>query len=492
MNSDEYRSVGRGEGILVVDDDPAICGLLAKVLEAEGYSARVFHHPEHALAASRESSFHLAFVDINMPDMDGLVLATKLKAADPTLEVVFMTGYGTFDNAVQAIKIGAYDYLRKPFTISEFTLCLRRFQERNALRERIRKAEQRYFQLVQNIPLLIFALLRDFSIDFVNAACGVILGQDPEESLHRPGRFLEWIYQEDRDRIRDLLEKAFSAESAPTSAQCRLLHRRQHVIHAILTVLPAYASNELLGKDRLEGIIVDISDRVILERALVQSEKLKTLGTISAEVAHEIRNPLTSIGGFARRIQKRAPELAEPEIILREAERLEALLDRIRNYLRPVTVRSQRCSVKKVLQDSLELLSVEMEQHGIGCRVEVERRISQISADPDILGQVLVNLIRRAIESTDNGGSLSLKAHESSQNVHLEISHPASGPVPKNPELLLLPFDEEAQGGELPLCYRLVKNMGGVLSVTSAGTRTVYTLSLPKHARGETQPETVA
>jgi signal transduction histidine kinase len=89
----------------------------------------------------------------------------------------------------------------------------------------------------------------------------------------------------------------------------------------------------------VEGIAVDITDRVELERFVVQEEKLKTLGAISAEVAHEIRNPLFSIAGFANRLKNRLPDSHEVDIILAEARRLEDILDRIGNYLHPVELR---------------------------------------------------------------------------------------------------------------------------------------------------------
>jgi len=73
----------------------------------------------------------------------------------------------------------------------------------------------------------------------------------------------------------------------------------------------------------------DITERKKVERMRVEAERLKTIGTIAAEVAHEIRNPIVSIGGFARRLQQRFPDLPEAEIILREAERLERMLERI-------------------------------------------------------------------------------------------------------------------------------------------------------------------
>ena len=98
-----------GHHILVVDDDPTIGGLLAQTLQDKGYHPVICTRPKDALTISEQETFALAFLDIHMPDMSGLDLALKLKELNALCEVVFITGYGSFDNAVQAIKIGAYD-----------------------------------------------------------------------------------------------------------------------------------------------------------------------------------------------------------------------------------------------------------------------------------------------------------------------------------------------------------------------------------------------
>lgn len=143
-----------GDRVLIVDDDFTICEFLSEILKNEGYRPIIFNHPHDALAAFEDKAVRLAFIDINLPEINGLELAKKLRQKDPKLEVVFITGYGTFDNAIQAIRIGAYDYLRKPFTFSEFNLCLKRYEERKALREQIRLAEQRYFILFKILHCL--------------------------------------------------------------------------------------------------------------------------------------------------------------------------------------------------------------------------------------------------------------------------------------------------------------------------------------------------
>ncbi len=473
-------SLAAGKEILVVDDDPAICSLLKQILEEQGYHPIVCQHPDCALKTSRESRFMLAFVDINLPDMDGLTLASKLKDEDPRREVVFITGYGTFDNAVQAIKIGAYDYLRKPFNINEFTLCLRRFEERNALRRRIRQAERRYAQLVQTIPLLIFVMRDDFKIEFVNQACYPMLGYRPEEAMSDPGWFLSHIHRDDRELVRRRFEAAFKPGGRPVSVECRMLHRDTHVIHGIISSISAPEGMEVAPARRIEGIVVDITDRVVLEKALVQSEKLKTLGAISAEVAHEIRNPLMSIGGFARRLQKQIPDSREADIIVRESERLERLLDRIKNYLKPVEVQRRTCGVNSILEECLELLKPEMLRREIECEVHLDHELPELYLDPDMLEQVFINLIRNAMDVSGPGERFTVRTYQSSHTIHVDFRNGLQEPLIKDPELLFLPFDEGGQSFALALCYRLVKNIGGFLTFNQSRDHLTFTVSLPK------------
>jgi len=140
------------EKILVVDDDIVLSNLLEEFFLGQGHKPTICNHPMQALETFNKNYFNLVFIDINMPEMNGLELATRLKQINPSIEIIFMTGYGSFDNAVKAIKIGAYDYLRKPFVLDELKLCLKRFQERRKLVEQANKATEHYFQLVQ--PLM--------------------------------------------------------------------------------------------------------------------------------------------------------------------------------------------------------------------------------------------------------------------------------------------------------------------------------------------------
>jgi signal transduction histidine kinase len=106
-----------------------------------------------------------------------------------------------------------------------------------------------------------------------------------------------------------------------------------------------------------------------------------------------------------------------------------------------------------------------------------------VHTDPDILTQIFVNIILNAIEAMNIGGVLTIRTFESSQDVYIEFKNPASGPEIKHPELLFMPFAEGGESIGLPLCYRLLKNMGGLLSYNSERGQMVLTVSLPKAVR---------
>ena len=224
----------------------------------------------------------------------------------------------------------------------------------------------------------------------------------------------------------------------------------------------------------------EIDERRRLEKVLMQKEKLKTLGVVVAELAHEIRNPLVSVGGFARRLKKKYPDLTECDIILSESQRLEKMLSRVGMYLDPVEIYPQECSLNQVITDCLNNLSCEMEQRRVRCVSELGPVLSIAYADPEVLSQVIITLISHAADNMSEGGSLFIKTFESGQSLHLEFRNQVKGLDIKNPEALFMPFAEGGQKSGLPLCYRLIKDMDGFISFVQEKEVMIFTVSLPK------------
>jgi DNA-binding NtrC family response regulator len=115
--------------ILIVDDDESQRNLLAGFLGKKGHKISTASSGKEAIAINSESGFDLAIMDLKMPELDGIETMRQMKEIDPETYYVILTGYGTVESAVQAMKQGAYDYLNKPVNLDELELIIERIRE---------------------------------------------------------------------------------------------------------------------------------------------------------------------------------------------------------------------------------------------------------------------------------------------------------------------------------------------------------------------------
>ena len=350
-------------------------------------------------------------------------------------------------------------------------------EDRKRVEEELRQSETRYRHLINTIPSIVYRGYHDWSVDFMDDKIELLTGFTMEEFNSRKKKWSDMVTDGDFEVARRAFVQALKTDKSfvreyrikTKSGEILWIQDRGQIV-----------CDERGKIDYVSGVFFDVTQRKQLEKAIVQREKLNTLGTIAAEVAHEIRNPLVSLGGFARRLQQKFPELPECEIILHESQRLERILSRIRNYLKPVQVRPEGCSVNSIITHCVDLLSPETELRRVTCKLKLHPNLSEVYTDPDILTQIFVNLILNAVEAMESGGVLAIRTFESEQDLFIEFKNPIPAQEVKHPELLFMPFAEGGESIGLPLCYRLLKNMGGLLSYTSEGNHMAFTVSLPK------------
>lgn len=145
-------------GILFVDDDRMILDMVREYLSETGYDVEVVDNGVKALQMIQDRPFEIVFTDIKMPDIDGLELLTAIKQYRPDTEVIIVTGHGSMESAIRAMKVGSYDYLQKPFKLNVLKIIIDRIleekrltQERIVLKSRV-KDRHRYRGLVGISP----------------------------------------------------------------------------------------------------------------------------------------------------------------------------------------------------------------------------------------------------------------------------------------------------------------------------------------------------
>jgi two-component system, NtrC family, nitrogen regulation response regulator NtrX len=143
--------------ILVVDDEEAIVSSLSSILQDEGYEVSVAKSGAEALKSYMADPPDLMLLDIWMPDMDGLETLRRIKEMVPNAQVMVMSGHGSIETAVKAIKLGAYDYIEKPLSLENVTLRVKHALEQYRLEEEnrsLRTKVQRKFELVGQSPAM--------------------------------------------------------------------------------------------------------------------------------------------------------------------------------------------------------------------------------------------------------------------------------------------------------------------------------------------------
>jgi DNA-binding NtrC family response regulator len=121
--------------VVIVDDEPNMCRVMVKLLEDEGAHAAAHTDPAEALESIRRQPPDVVLTDLKMPEMSGIQLLKAVKEVRETIEVIVMTAYGTIQNAIETLKLGAYDYVLKPFNTDELLLTIRKAAERKRLLE---------------------------------------------------------------------------------------------------------------------------------------------------------------------------------------------------------------------------------------------------------------------------------------------------------------------------------------------------------------------
>jgi two-component system, NtrC family, response regulator AtoC len=123
--------------VLIVDDDVGLRQSLSLLLQESGYTAVAESDPEQALRRAASDAFDLILCDVRMPKMDGVSFLRRYRADGGSALLIMMSGYGTEDSALAAMREGAYDYLHKPFRPDEVTMTLRKAEEREKLRREV-------------------------------------------------------------------------------------------------------------------------------------------------------------------------------------------------------------------------------------------------------------------------------------------------------------------------------------------------------------------
>lgn len=138
--------------IWAVDDESTVCDVLGAMLQQLGYEVRIFQDSRELVAAYRPGVADMVLTDLRMPGLDGLGVVREVRKKDPRAVVMVLTGFPTVADGVEAIRLGAADYLTKPFRMEEIRVRLLRALEARDLQEGLRRSRMLVWMLIGSLP----------------------------------------------------------------------------------------------------------------------------------------------------------------------------------------------------------------------------------------------------------------------------------------------------------------------------------------------------
>jgi len=257
----------------------------------------------------------------------------------------------------------------------------------------------------------------------------------------------------------------------------------------LLSLFAAQAALAIENADTYAELQVRMQELHSVQDKIVHAEKLAAVGKMAAHVAHEIRNPLATIGGFARAILKR-PENVErvtknTRIIAEEASRLETMLKGVMDFSRPAAPVLKVTDLNVVAEKAFRTHAEVLAAHNVHADLDLDRSLPEIALDENQFLQVITNLLRNAADSMPNGGALTLRTRRDGQMALLQVIDTGTGIPPGLMERIFSPFfTTKASGTGLGLAVsrKIVDDHGGRVEVQSKlGEGTTFSIYLPLH-----------
>ena len=233
----------------------------------------------------------------------------------------------------------------------------------------------------------------------------------------------------------------------------------------------------------------DLTEVRALRLEIERSRRLASVGRLAAGVAHEIRNPLSSIKGFATYFKQRYQDVAEDrqtaDIMIQEVDRLNRVVSQLLEFARPISVLRKSTLLKDLMADSIKLIQQQARDKQITINTRNSAENEEINIDPDRISQVLLNLYLNAIEAMEPGGKLQVDIFDSKETGELNIRVADTGKGIAKGDLVKI-FDpyfttkSSGTGLGLAIAHNIIEAMGGTIEVNSkVDVGTTFTLRLP-------------
>ncbi|WP_052737792.1 GAF domain-containing protein [Bacillus sp. SA1-12] len=337
--------------------------------------------------------------------------------------------------------------------------------ERILSEKKLKESQERFQQIAKNIKEAFWMYdLNDEKLLFMSAAWHDISGRTFDDYNENPSLWLSSIHPDDLDDTLDHIKNS----KERVEFECRLFHTNgtmRWIRHRIVPI-----KNKEGSIYQIAGVAEDITDAKLREDLFRKADKLAAVGQLAASIAHEIRNPLTSIKGFMQLINE--TQFPYQELLLTELKQIENFINEILLLANPhQETKREKKKMYKILQevltdvkDQASLLNIQFSLKGADPSVSILCDVSQIKL-------VLRNIVDNAIEAMPSGGTISIElGKENNEFIYVLIKDQGIGIPEERLNKLGEPFysnKEKGSGLGLMICYKMIQNHKGTIEFRS-------------------------
>ncbi len=477
--------------ILLVDDEDDLREVLDISLSDIGYHVLTAENGAQAMNILKETHVPVVITDIKMPGIDGIELLRKIKSYNPETEVIMLTGHGDLDLAIKSIKHEATDFVTKPINDDVLEMALQRAFDKILMRQRLKEYDRNRAmydlfinELIQEDVMIIGS---DYRILDINDTLLKKLGLKRKEAV---GRYCYEITHRLTRPCSGEDHKCPLDETLNTRKPTKETHvhkdKDNNNVYYSISAYPFFENGEIIGAIELSR---DISADINTRQAMMQQDKLASIGRLSAGVAHEINNPLTTILTTAMLIQEdidpKSPMHEELETITNEALRCRKIVSSLLDFARQTKPAKKHHNINDIIDECIRLTRKQAEFKDIKIQKVLSETVPKLLLDKEQMQQALINLILNATDATEPGGQINISTAVIPDNQCLTITVSDTGKGISNDvvDKIFEPFfttREIGTGLGLAITHGIVGRHGGDIGVQSRPDHgTTFTITLP-------------
>lgn len=347
--------------------------------------------------------------------------------------------------------------------------------------EKLKESGEKYISLWENAEDPMFRTSQEGKIIAINRRVEEVIGYPREEIVESDIRRIIPDYY--HDLFNEVLKYALIGEKAET-AEIEVLTRDKGLITMEIDMRGIVAKDAVIA---VQIHLRDVSKRKEIEQELINTARFATIGELTAELAHEINNPIGVILGFSQEVlsemDENHPHYKSIKIITEEAKRCKNVMKHLLTFARPPSFKYSSIDIGEIINESFELILHIIDKRGIAAKKIIPADLPRLHADPSQIKGVLINLYNNAIDAMPQGGDLIVSASLNGSYIRITVSDTGKGINKSDLSNIFMHYFSTKEGGTgigLSTSKRIIDAHKGKLEVESRpGVGTSFIISLP-------------